>query len=151
VNHARNDLTPPTVLKQASRHTNPENLPQNFSGTTDTRKFQKGPLAPSGLTTGETAEYLFSQSFPPLHRPSKLLDTARVDKVKAPTPTGCAGRVPSLTLPSRAGCPGSSTGGSAGEKGFRARVFCRNGKPLKTLFNRRKHRLQMTINYIYYQ
>lgn len=31
-------------------------------------------------------------------------------------------------------------------KGFRARVFCRNGKPLKTLFKSRKYRLKMTIN-----
>jgi hypothetical protein len=77
----------------------------------------------------ELAEYLFSQSFPPLHRPSKLLDTARIVKVKAPAPAGKAGRVPALTLSSRAGCPGSSTGGSAGEKEFRAGIFCRNGKP----------------------
>ena len=100
---------------------------------------------PPGSPQGKVAETPFRELFSPLHRPSKLFDTARIDKVKASTPTGCAGRVPALTLPNRAGLAGASTGGSAGEKKF-------NGKGL--FADRRTDDiklLQMTSDYIYYE
>jgi len=77
---------------------------------------QKGGSAPPGLTTGETLQLPCPATLFPAARPSNLFDTARISKVKAPTPAGCAGRVPALTLPLRAGQAGASTGGSAGER-----------------------------------
>jgi len=97
------------------------------------------PSALSGLTTGETALNISSANPFPAAPPVESLKYRLTRKSKGLHPDRLNRRPgPRLDFPAPAWLSGVIDGRLRRGNGFRARVFCRDGKPLKILFNSRK-------------
>ena len=120
---------PPGLSQKAQIH---RISPQNLLSSTSSRKHQKGLCPPLGSPQGKRVEYLFHKPFPAappveslkyrLTRKSKGLHPDRLNRRPGPR----------LDFPAPAWLSGVIDGRLRRGNGFRARVFCRDGKPSKT-------------------